>query len=363
MSKKTALYDSHLSLSGQMVEFSHTLLPVRYQSEAEEHKVVREDAGIFDISHMGEFFVSGADAATFLQKILTNNLEHLDFGQAQYTLLLNHEAGIIDDLIVYRLSGEKYLLCVNASNIEKDFSWIKEQSAGFNVEIEDASDKFSLIALQGPKALDILRSITTDELPLRFGHKYIYLNGIDCLMAHTGYTGEEGVEIFVKNDEAKALWDLLLERGRAFNLKPCGLSARDSLRLEAGLLLWGQDMDENTSPIDAGLMFAVDLSKDFIGHEVLVRKKQQGAQKKLMGFILKDRGVARHESPVLDQGQKHIGVVTSGTYLPEKKLAIGFAYVTPETKLGQDVFIDIRGRLAPAVMKKTKFLNNGAHHE
>lgn len=352
--KKTALYDSHLALNAHMVEFSSTLLPVRYQSEAEEHKAVREAVGLFDISHMGEFFVSGDDAKAFLQKLLTNNLDHLSDGQAQYTLLCNHDGGIIDDLIVYQLLSNRFLLCVNASNIEKDFKWIEKQVSG-RVNLENASDEISLIALQGPKTFELLSSIAKEEWPQRFAHRQTFLNGIDCLVAHTGYTGEEGVEIFVKNHEAKALWDLLLERGHEFGIRPCGLSARDSLRLEAGLLLWGQDMDEATNPVEAGLMFAVDLNKDFIGKNALMAKRAP-LKKKLRGFCLTDRGIARHGCPVLDKNLTQIGVVTSGSFIPEKKLAFGLAYVDEKTKLGQEVLIDIRGRYCPGIIQKPKFL-------
>lgn len=354
--KKTALYDRHLALNGQMVEFSDTLLPVRYSSETEEHKAVREAVGIFDISHMGEFFIGGDDKKEFLQKLLTNNLDRLAKDQAQYTLLLNPKGGIIDDLIIYQMP-DKFLLCVNASNIEKDLLWIKEQALGFRVELHNASDDLSLIALQGPKSFELLRSITEEELPKRFYCRQIYLNGIDCLMAHTGYTGEEGVEIFVKNHEAKPLWDLLIERGQAFGIKPCGLAARDSLRLEAGLLLWGQDMDETISPLEAGLMFAVDLKKDFIGQPALLAQKKLGLSKKLMGFSLKDRGIARHNCSVLDSLGSQIGLVTSGSFLPEKKLAFGLAYLKPDLKVGQEIFIDIRGRKCPAIIQKPKFLS------
>lgn len=359
MPKKTSLYDAHVALNGHMVNFAGFMLPVRYESEMKEHQAVRKNVGLFDISHMGEFFVYGPDATKFLQKVLTNNIENLDPGQAQYTMLLNEQAGIIDDLIVYRLE-DKFLLCVNASNIEKDFLWLRSQSSKFQVKLEDVSDKFALIALQGPKAIEVIKSITSDELPQKFAQKRIYLNGIESLVANTGYTGELGFEIFVNEQEANALWQLLLERGKDFGIKPCGLSSRDSLRLEAGLLLWGQDMDEHISPLEAGLMFAVDLEKDFIGKSSLLLKKEQGPQKKLMGFYLKDAGIARHENPVLDQQLKPIGVVTSGTYLPESKKAFGFLYINPSAKVDQEVLIDIRGRHVKAQIVKPKFLSLGA---
>lgn len=356
MAQKTALYDHHIALDGHMVEFAGTWLPVRYQSESAEHMAVRTKVGIFDISHMGEFFIEGIDAVRFLQKILTNDADSLAIGQAHYTLLLNDQAGIIDDLILYRLESDRFLLCVNASNIDKDFLWIKKHAEGFQVSLENASAKFSLIALQGPKALPLLRSITKEELPSRFFAKNMSLGGHDCLVAHTGYTGEEGVEIFIENRDAIALWQLLLKKGEAFGITPCGLSARDSLRLEAGMMLWGQDMDENINPKEAGLMFAVAQKKDFNGKRALLTKIEQGVSKKLMGFCLEDRGIARHGAQVVDKDGAPLGVVTSGTFLPEKKIAIGFAYVSSKLALGQEVYIDIRGRASKAKLVKPRFL-------
>lgn len=359
--KKTAIYDCHVRLGAQMVEFASTYLPVRYDSEKEEHLAVRTAVGMFDVSHMGEFFIEGQGAARFLQYILTNDVTRLAVGQAQYSLLLNEKAGIIDDLIVYRIANDRFLLCVNAANIDKDWRSITDKTKGFvDLNLENASDRFSQLALQGPKAIPLLQALTTEPLPKRFHIKSVKLSGIDALVARTGYTGEDGVEIFVSNQHAPKLWQLLIDRGQIFSLKPCGLAARDSLRLEAGLLLHGQDMDEATTPLEAGLMFAVDLKKaDFVGKNALLSQKNLGATKKLVGFRLAERGIARHGFKVMDKHQQEVGVVTSGSWPPNQETAVGLAYVrADQAHEGQKILIDIRGRSVEAQITKPKFMTH-----
>lgn len=349
--QKTPLYQCHVHRGCQLVEFANTMLPVRYDSEKEEHVAVRHHVGMFDISHMGEFMIEGNGAHDFLQHLLSNNVDRLGDFQAQYTLMLQESGGIIDDLIVYRLNHQSYLLIVNAANKQKDFAHLMRHQKEFSaVEIRDESHKFGLIAVQGPKAEALIQSLSKDKLPLRFGVAHVLLAGIKVLLARTGYTGEDGFEIVVPKDDAATLWQCLLEHGAPYNLKPCGLAARDSLRLEAGLLLHGQDMDETTSPLEARLMFAVDMKKpNFIGKDALMKAKLHGVTKKLMPFVLNDAGIARHGFKVVDAEHKEIGVVTSGTLLPNTKNSMGLAYLeTHYAHEGQEIFIDIRGRLARA---------------
>lgn len=353
--KKTPLYQCHLDTMGHMVEFAHTLLPVRYKSEKDEHEAVRQDVGLFDVSHMGEIKVSGTSAASFLQKLLSNNIEKLIDNQAQYTLLLNADGGIIDDLIVYRLKETEFLLCVNAANIEKDFHHIQSLAQKEpDLSITNVSDDYAQLALQGPKASSLLKELTHSELPQRFFIKQIEIAGISTLTARTGYTGEDGFEIFVAPTYAAKLWQTLLDKGASYSLKPCGLAARDSLRLFAGFLLCGQDMDETTTPLEAGLMFAVDLTKPgFLGKQALVKQKALGVPKKLMKFTMLDPGIARHNFAVYDQQNHKIGQVTSGTLIPKKSQAIGFAYIDAAyAHQGCEIGIDIRGRMAKAVLCK-----------
>ena len=349
--QKTPLYQCHVHRGCLLVEFANTMLPVRFDSEKEEHMAVRNHVGIFDISHMGEFMIEGSGAHDFLQHVLSNNVDKLSDFKAQYTLMLQEDGGIIDDLIVYRLSHTKYLLIVNAANKQKDFAHLLRHQKEFSaVEIRDESDKFGLIAVQGPKALPLIASISNEELPPRFAVAHVVLAGVKVLLARTGYTGEDGFEIVVNKEDAAKLWQSLLECGAPYNVKPCGLAARDSLRLEAGLLLHGQDMDETTSPLEARLMFAVDLKKSaFVGKDALMKAKLHGVAKKLMPFVLSDAGIARHGFRVVDAEHQEIGVVTSGTLLPHAKNSIGLAYLkTPYAHEGQEIFVDIRGRLARA---------------
>lgn len=355
MVKKTALYDEHVALSAHMVEFANTLLPVRYQSEKDEHLAVRNAVGMFDISHMGEFIISGADAIKFLQRLLTNNVDALDIQKAQYTLLLNVDGGMVDDLMLYRLEENRFLLCVNAANIEKDKAHIIAMRHNDDIVFDNVSDEYSLIALQGPQAERLLQRTTDSNLPGRHCVNRLTIAGVDVDVARTGYTGEDGFEIFVQNMHAVKIWQTLLNAGQNFSLLPCGLAARDSLRLEAGLRLYGQDMDETTSPLEAGLSFAIDMTKpDFLGKAQLLERKERSA-KKLIGFRLEEKGVARHGFKIFDADHREIGVVTSGSWPPTQDFAIGFAYVR-EPFAHQTIFVDIRGRLVKALVRRPRFL-------
>lgn len=353
--KATPLFQCHQALSAHLVEFAGTLLPVRYDSEKEEHLAVRNNVGIFDVSHMGEFFIHGEEASIFLQQVLTNNIDHLAIHQAHYSLMLNHHGGIIDDLIVYKFSDQRYLLCVNAANIEKDWLWLTEQSESFKVSLDNASDRYAQIAVQGPKAIDLIKSFTHEVLPDRFHFHEMKIAGHFVIVARTGYTGEDGVEIFLENKLARPLWQLFLENGA----KACGLAARDSLRLEAGMLLHGTDMDEETSPFEARLSFAIDMNKNFIGKEALLNQNKAGLKKRLMGFKLGERGIARHGFKVLNAQQQPIGEVSSGTWPPTQETAIGLFYSRDlGIKVGDTIQIDIRNRLTPAVVVRPKFLKS-----
>lgn len=358
VAQKTPLYESHLAHGGHMVEFAHTLLPVRYVSEHVEHDAVRSSVGVFDISHMGELFVRGADALSMLQYALTNNVEKLAIGHAHYTLMLNSDGGIIDDLIVYRLGEREYLLCVNAANIETDVRHIKNIAKKFNCEVHNASDSYGLLALQGPRAAALLSTLCEQPLPQRFCILELRINTINVLAARTGYTGEDGFEIFIKKENLVEIFNLLLDHGRSFDIKPCGLAARDSLRLEAGLMLHGQDIDETTTPLEASLMFAVALhKKEFIGKAALSHQKSNGIKRKLIGFKLLDRGLARHGYNVIANDGASIGVVTSAGYNSLNKLSFGLAYVEAyHARNGEEVFISIRDRPCRALVCKTRFL-------
>lgn len=351
--KTTPLFECHQELGAHMVEFAQTLLPVRYDSEKEEHLAVRNRVGMFDVSHMGEFFISGIKAEEFLNYVLSNNVATLSVNQAHYSLILNHEGGIIDDVIVYKISPQSFMLCVNAANIDCDWHWLQQQSHTFDVKLENASNRFAQIALQGPKTLDILGSLCTEALPKRFHFAEMKVATMPAIVARTGYTGEDGVEIFLSNELARPLWKIVLEHGA----KPCGLAARDSLRLEAGMLLHGTDIDQNTTPLEARLSFAVDFSKNFIGKEALLEEKRHGLRKILIGFRLLERGIARHGFKILAPDHSVIGEVSSGTWPPNQDCSLGLAYSKQiSIKNGDEIFVDIRNRLTRAIVVKPRFL-------
>lgn len=355
---QTALFACHQRLGAHMVEFAHTLLPLKYDSEKAEHKAVREALGIFDVSHMGEFLISGKNSPEFLNKILTNNWQKLKPGFAQYTLMLNEKAGIIDDLILYYFGENRFMLCVNAANILRDWQWLNQQAQNIpDLTIDNASKLFSQIALQGPKSAALLKELTSEPLPESFGIKELLIDNIACLCARTGYTGEDGFEIFLSNSAAEHIYNYLLEKGQKWGIKPCGLAARDSLRLEAGMKLHGVDINENTTPLEAHLMFAVDLKKaDFIGKNILTEQILRGPRKILTGFKLLERGIARHGFKIFDNEGKALGEVSSGSWPVTQQYGIGLAYIAPEyNKEGQEILINIRGRTIKAVVTKNRF--------
>lgn len=357
--QRTPLYDLHKEQSARMVPFSGWEMPVQYQGIRPEHQAVRERAGMFDISHMGKFLLVGSGVIHQLQGLVPTDLSQLEPGAAQYTVLLNENGGIIDDLIVYLQSPtndglEQVVLIVNAGTTAKDREWIKSHLS--DIQFDDVSQEEVLIAVQGPEAIAILHSLIPGAdlgaIP-RFGHRTINVMGTSAFIARTGYTGEDGVEIMLDPTTGKSLWRALLDAG----VSPCGLGARDTLRLEAAMALYGQDIDDSTTPLEARLNWLVHLDRkgDFTGRVVLEHQKKEGVAKTLVGLKMQGRGIARHDYPVLYEG-KHVGIVTSGTQSPTLGDAIALAYVSPEvSSVGQLLDVEIRGKLYPAVVVKRPF--------
>ncbi len=356
MPSRTSLYAVHVRSGARIVEFAGWEMPVQYKGILEEHEAVRTRAGLFDVSHMGEVVFRGPKALETVNGLFTNDLSKVAEGQAQYGCLCRESGGIVDDVIVYRRSTEDVLVCVNAANRKKDFEWLRDHATGTDVRNE--SDDWAQLALQGPLAPRILQRLTSLDLggvrPFRFTESDVA--GVRCTVARTGYTGEDGFELFCPSDLGPKLWDGLIEAGKPEQLLPCGLGARDSLRLEVAYRLYGSDMDDGTTPLEAGLAWVVKLEKgDFIGREAMMRQKEVGLPRKLVGFVLTDPGIPRHGYDVLLDGKK-VGTVTSGTKSPSLKTSIGLAYVPPALAAEGSTFaIDIRGRAAAAKVVKTPF--------
>lgn len=356
--KNTALTNKHISLGAKMVPFAGYNMPVSYSGLNDEHLTVRNSVGVFDVSHMGEFYLSGKNALDLIQRVTSNDASVLFDGKVQYSCLPNDKGGIVDDLLVYRINEEKYLLVVNASNIEKDWNWISK----FNnqgVTMENASDGLSLLAVQGPKAIDTLQKLTDVALKdvpyyeFRIG-KFAGLNNI--IISNTGYTGAGGFEIYFPNENANQIWDAIFEAGKEFGIKPIGLGARDTLRLEMGFCLYGNDIDDSTSPIEAGLGWVTKFNKEFTNKAAILEHKEKGVQKKLVGFEMIDRGIPRHDYPIVDANGNIIGKVTSGTQSPSLNKAIGMGYVKTEcSKADTEIFIQIRNNNIKAKVVKIPF--------
>lgn len=360
MTQKTPLYDTHVKLGARMVPFAGWDMPVQYSGVMAEHNAVRTQAGLFDVSHMGEFEFSGPDALACLQWLTPNDVSKLGIGQGQYSLLCNEKGGVVDDIIIYRLEENRYLMVVNASNIDKDFSWVQKNQRG-TVTITNRSNDFALIAIQGPKAMGIAQKLAATDLSTlpRFNCCWSAMNGAgECLIARTGYTGEDGCEIFVSPAKAVLLWDALMDAGKHEGLVPAGLGARDTLRVEVKYPLYGHELSDGTNPIEAKLGWVVKLNKgcDFIGKNEIQKVKDAGPKVVLVGFEMEDKGIARDGYPIVDN-KKIIGVVTSGTMSPTLKRAIGIGYVpaafsTPGSKFS----IDIRGSERVARVVDTPFV-------
>lgn len=356
--KNTALTHIHERLGAKMVPFAGYNMPVSYEGVNAEHETVRRSVGVFDVSHMGEFLIIGPKALELIQKVTSNDASKMVDGQAQYSYLPNETGGIVDDLIVYRLEAEKWLLVVNASNIEKDWEWISKYNT-MGAEMRNLSDDYSLLAIQGPKAIEAMQPLTSENLnAIKFyTFKVADFAGIDhVIISATGYTGSGGFEIYCKNSEVEQVWNNVMEAGKEFGIKPIGLAARDTLRLEMGFCLYGNDIDDETSPLEAGLGWITKFTKEFVNSNNLKREKEEGNKRKLIGFELKDRGIPRKDYEIVDEDGKIIGVVTSGTMAPTLNKGIGLGYVTMENSTpGTEVFIQIRNKPVAATIVKTPF--------
>lgn len=357
--KNTALTETHIALGAKMVPFAGYNMPVSYEGVNAEHETVRKDVGVFDVSHMGEFLIEGPKALTLVQKVTSNDASKLTVGKAQYSYLPNETGGIVDDLIVYRIKDETYLLVVNASNIEKDWMHISKYNENIGADMRNISDGFSLLAIQGPKAITAMQSLTSVDLAEIKFYNFVVADfaGIDyVIISATGYTGSGGFEIYCKNDEVQQIWDKVFEAGADFGIKPVGLAARDTLRLEMGYCLYGNDIDDETSPFEAGLGWITKFTKDFVNHKALAKEKEKGFAHKLIGFELDQKGIPRQGYDIVDEQGKKIGAVTSGTMSPSLNKGIGLGYVPSEySKADSKIHIQIRKNTVPATVIKLPF--------
>ncbi|WP_422360433.1 glycine cleavage system aminomethyltransferase GcvT [Reichenbachiella sp.] len=353
--KKIALNDLHESLGGKMVPFAGYNMPVRYSSDKEEHIQVRESVGVFDVSHMGEFLLEGPNALDLIQRVSSNDASKLVDGQAQYSCLPNEEGGIVDDLIIYRMAEEKYFLVVNASNIEKDWNWISKYNTE-GVKMTNLSDEYSLFAVQGPKAVETLQKLTDVDLSeIKF---YTFVEGKiagvdDVIISATGYTGAGGFELYIKNKDAETVWKKVFEAGEEFGILPIGLGARDTLRLEMGYCLYGNDITDTTSPLEAGLGWVTKFTKEFTNSANLAKQKEEGVTRRLVGFIMEDKGIPRGHYEIADANGNIIGEVTSGTMSPLMGVGIGLGYVkVGHHKADSEIYIQVRNKSLKAIVTK-----------
>ena len=353
--KKTPLYHSHVALGAKMVPFAGYEMPVQYTGVVREHLAVRNHAGLFDVSHMGEFLVSGPQATNLIQYVFSNDVERLDVGQAQYGYMPNAKGGIIDDLLVYRIDNQSYLLVVNAANIEKDWNWLVIHNKVIGASLQNQSDQWSLLALQGPQATSLLAKFTNTDIGNVPYYRFTYgkVAGVDkVLISATGYTGSGGYELYVQNKGAEKIWNSLIQNGAV----PCGLAARNTLRIEMGYCLYGNDIDDTTCPLSAGLSWCTVFSKDFVSKDIIERQKVNGIVKKRVGFVLNERGIPRQGYALADESGNEIGIVTSGTQSPSLNKGIGMGYVKREQALvGNIVYVVIRNKQVPATITSLPF--------
>ena len=356
--KDTALSAIHAALGAKMVPFAGYNMPVSYQGINLEHQTVREKVGVFDVSHMGEFFVTGPNALSLIQRVCSNDASKLEDGEAQYSCFPNQDGGVVDDLIVYRIAAEKWLLVVNASNIDKDWAWINSHNT-MEATLENSSDHYSLLAIQGPKSIQAMQSLTQEDLSaIKFyTFKMNTFAGVEnVIISATGYTGSGGFEIYCKNTQVAKIWTKVLEAGADWGIQPIGLAARDTLRLEMGYCLYGNDIDDTTSPLEAGLGWITKFNKDFINSESLKKQKEIGVSKTLVGFELSQRGIPRQGYAIVDAQGNSIGRVTSGTMSPSMGKGIGLGYVPMALKeVGSQIHIQIRNKIVPAMVVKLPF--------
>lgn len=356
--KNTALTHVHEKLGAKMVPFAGYNMPVQYEGVNAEHETVRTGVGVFDVSHMGEFFLKGENALALIQKVTSNDASKLVDGKAQYSCLPNNDGGIVDDLIVYKIADNHYMLVVNASNIEKDWNWISSHN-DLGVEMINASDEYSLLAIQGPKAAAAMQSLTSIDLANMPYYSFQigdFAGVSNVTVSATGYTGSGGFEIYFKNEDAETIWNKVFEAGAAFGIKPIGLAARDTLRLEMGFCLYGNDINDTTSPLEAGLGWITKFDKEFTNSANLKAQKESGVTKKLVGFELIERGIPRHDYEIVDADGNNIGIVTSGTMAPSLGKGIGMGYVKTEfAAVDSDIFIKIRNNNVAAKVVKMPF--------
>jgi len=356
--KNTALTHIHKSIGAKIVPFAGYNMPVQYEGVNAEHLAVRNSVGVFDVSHMGEFHLKGKNALALIQKITSNDASKLYDGRVQYSCLPNADGGIVDDLLVYRIAEDEYMLVVNASNMQKDWDWINKHN-DLGVKMTNASDSMSLLAIQGPnaaKAMQVLTDVDLENMKyytFKIGN-FAGFNGI--IISATGYTGSGGFEIYMKNEQAESIWNAVFKAGKEYNIKPCGLASRDTLRLEMGFCLYGNDIDDTTSPIEAGLGWITKFTKDFVNAEALKEQKEKGVSKKLVGFEMLERAIPRHGYSIVDKEGNIIGRVTSGTMSPSLEKGIGMGYVPKElSKVDSEIYIQIRKKIVPAKVVKLPF--------
>ncbi len=361
MNKQTIFFEKHKALNAKIIPFAGFEMPVEYSGVTDEHMTVRNGVGVFDVSHMGEIIVEGEKSLDFLQYVTTNDVSKLSVGDAQYTCFPNGKGGIVDDLLIYKLEDKKYLLVVNASNIEKDYNWIVSQNS-FGVSIINESDNYSQLAVQGPKAIDALQKLTSVDLSSIKYYTFVideFAGFKNIIISATGYTGAGGFEIYCKNEQALEIWDKIFEAGKELGIKPIGLAARDTLRLEMGFCLYGNDIDDTTSPLEAGLGWIVKLKdkESFIDSDLYKKQKTDGLSKKLVGLKMEDKGIPRHGYEIVDADTNTIGTVTSGTISPILKQGIALGYVSKEySPLGTIVYIKIRNKILKASVVKPPFV-------
>ncbi|MGX9134349.1 glycine cleavage system aminomethyltransferase GcvT [Rummeliibacillus sp. JY-2-4R] len=363
--KRTPLFESYKKSGAKVIDFGGWELPVQFSSIIEEHEAVRNVAGLFDVSHMGEILIDGKDAESYINYLVTNDVTKIAINKAQYTAMCYPDGTTVDDLLVYKLADEKYLLVVNAANIEKDYDWMKQNVKG-EVTLQNISNDVAQLAIQGPKAEAILQKLTDTDLSqigsFQFAQHVKIEEITDVLVSRTGYTGEDGFELYLAAQQAEALWEKLLENGSADGLKPCGLGARDTLRLEARLALYGQELSNEISPLEAGIGFAVKTAKecDFIGKESLLKQKEEGLKRKIVGIEVTGRGIPRHGYKVFSESEEEIGFITSGTKSPTLNKSLGLALIsTEQAKEGTQLKVEVRNKLIDAVVVKTPFYKKG----
>jgi len=356
--KKTALFDSHVKLGAKMIEFANFLMPIQYDGIKSEHLAVKHNLGVFDVSHMGEFFISGKGALELLQFCLSNDVSILRNGEAQYNALLNDSGGIVDDMILYKLSDEKFMLVVNASNIKKDWDYLLSKNT-YEANIENVSDQYSLLSIQGPKTLQSIQELTPHDLSTISYYNFViteFAGFNDIIISNTGYTGCGGFEIYCKNSQLKEIWNNIMLAGADCNIKPIGLAARDTLRLEMGFCLYGNELSDEITPIEAGLGWITKFSKELNGYKILKEQKDNGVKKKLIGFELIDKGIPRKGYEISNKDNIIIGKVTSGTMSPTLGKAIGLGYVdSAYAKIDTTIYINIRNNLIKAMIIKPPF--------